>query len=81
MPPGDLTREELIDLVERIMNAEGDTQAEADRLVARFEDAVVHPEASGLIFWPDEHFGGEPTAEEVVDRALEYRPIELGPAD
>ncbi|WP_307721561.1 e9imm peptide [Embleya hyalina] len=29
---------------------------------------------SGLIFWPE---GPEPTAEEVVDKALEYRPFAL----
>jgi hypothetical protein len=39
---------------------------------------VPHPEADDLIFYPDRHFGHEPTAEEVVDRALSYRPVEPG---
>jgi hypothetical protein len=46
-------------------------------------DSVAHPEASGLIFWPDRYFdtGHEPTAEEIVDAALAHQPIQLGPAD
>ncbi len=49
----------------------------------RFDDSVAHPEASGLIFWSDRCFdtGHKPTAEEIVDAALAYQPIQLGPAD
>ena len=72
-----MDRDELIELVERIMRAEGADEAEADALVDRFEASVPHPAASDLIFYPDAHFGHEPTAEEVVDRALSYRPLEL----
>jgi colicin immunity protein/pyocin immunity protein len=72
-----MDRDELIELVERIMRAEGADQEEADALVGRFEANVPHPAASDLIFYPDAHFGHEPTAEEVVDRALSYRPLEL----
>ena len=80
MAPGDLSRQELIDLVARIMRAEGATEAEDDRLVALFESSVVHPQATDLIFHPHEHFGhDDPSPEEVVDAALAYRPIELGP--
>ena len=86
MAPGDLSREELIVLVERIMRGDGATEEEGDRLVALFEESVVHPDALDLIFYPHEHFGEEyrqrsPSAEQVVDAALAYKPIELGPGD
>lgn len=72
-----LSRDELIDLVRRAMSAEGRTQEEADDLVDVFVASVPHPEAGDLIFYPRQHFGREPTTEEVVDRALSYRPIAL----
>jgi len=77
-----MTRDELIDLVRRIMAAEGDTKEEADALIELFEAHVPRPGASDLIFWP-EHATGERrelTPEEVVDIALEYKPTSLGPA-
>jgi hypothetical protein len=81
--PGDLSREELIALVARIMRAEDDEE-EQDRLVEIFQDSVVHPAASDLIYWPDRvpevpEGRREFTPEEVVDLALAYKPIELGP--
>ena len=42
-----------------------------------FEANVPHPEASDLIFYPDRYFADEPTAEQVVDCALSYRPLQL----
>jgi hypothetical protein len=82
MPPGALTRDELIVLVERIMRVETADEDEEDRLVELFDESVVHPAASDLIFYPARYFaeGHEPSAEEVVDAALAYRPIELGPS-
>jgi Colicin immunity protein / pyocin immunity protein len=82
MPPGALTRDELIGLVERIMRVETADEDDEDRLVDLFEESVVHPAASDLIFHPARYFGEghEPSAEEVVDAALAYRPIELGPS-
>ena len=83
MPPGDLDRAELVELVERIMRAETAGESGEDRLLQRFEDSVAHPAASDLIFHPDRHFGEEyrsraPTAEQVVDAALAYKPVQLG---
>lgn len=81
MAPGDLSRDELIALVARIMRAEAD-EAEEDRLVALFDDSVAHPSATDLIFYPQKYFKhDEPTPEEIVDAALAYRPIQLGPGD
>lgn len=72
-----MTRDELIELVRLIMAGAGGSQEEADRLVDVFVANVPHPEADDLIFYPEKAFGREPTAEEVVDRALSYEPIAL----
>ena len=74
-----LDRDQLIGLVQRIMCADAATEIEHQRLIELFEDRVPHPEASDLIYYPDRHFDGEPTPEQVVDAALAYRAIELGP--
>lgn len=76
-PEGWMSRDELIDLVRRIMAAEGESQEEADDLVDLFADNVPHPEAEDLIFYPEKHFGREPTPGEVVYRALSYKPLQL----
>ncbi|MFI1968094.1 hypothetical protein BLA24_21155 [Streptomyces cinnamoneus] len=68
-----MTREELIQLVERIMAGEGETEAEHDELVHTLERNVIHPAVTDLIY----HTRPELTAEEVVDRALAYKPIAL----
>jgi hypothetical protein len=72
-----MERGALIDLVGRIMRAEGADEAEVDRLIDDFEDQVLMPGASALIFYPDGHFDHEPSAEEIVAKALSYRPIQL----
>lgn len=72
-----MTRAELVALVRRIQTDDFADEAEADAALDAFAAAVPHPEASGLIFWPADHFDHEPTAEEVVDAALAHRPIEL----
>ncbi|MFE5795047.1 bacteriocin immunity protein [Streptomyces sp. NPDC056503] len=67
-----LNREELIRLVEEIMHFEGSEEDE-DLLVEKLKENVLHPRVMDLIFHP-EH--GEPTAEQVIDAALSYKPIE-----
>lgn len=53
MAPGDLSRQELIELVKRIMAVNASTtEKEDDRLVQLFRDNVTHPEATDLIFYP-----------------------------
>lgn len=70
-------RERLIGIVQRIMDGAYSSDEEADSLVAEFGAADPHPRASDLIFWPSDEFNHEPTAAEVVDRALTYRSIGL----
>lgn len=81
MPLGDLSRDELIRVVRRLQSELAD-EGEEDRLVALFNESVPHPRASDLIFYPEREFeedrrDGERTAEEIVDRALAYKAIEL----
>ncbi|MFI6678176.1 bacteriocin immunity protein [Kribbella sp. NPDC050470] len=77
MSPPPSERAELIRIVHRIMTGDYTSEEEVDRLVADFQAAVPHPRATGLIFWPRDEFDHDPTPEEVVDRALAYRAIEL----
>ncbi|MBM7789142.1 bacteriocin immunity protein [Tenggerimyces flavus] len=70
-------RDRLIALVRRLISGDYQSEAEADNDVAAFEAAVPHPNASGLIYYWDEEFDHEPSAEEVVERAVAYRPTEL----
>lgn len=80
MPLGDLSRAELIDIVRRIRSAQ-ETEEEEHRLVTLFEESIPHPGGTDLIFYPDGVFGPQsshrPTDEEIVDRALAYKAIEL----
>lgn len=64
-------------LVQRIMDGNYGTDDEVERLVAESEAGVLRPGASDLIFYWQDEFDHEPTAAEVVERGLAYRPIEL----
>lgn len=65
-----MTREELISLVEKIMKCQG-TEKEIDEMIELLEENVIDPEVSNYIFYE------ENTPEEVVDKALAYKPIIL----
>lgn len=67
-----MTRNELLMLVQRIMDG-ADSEEEHDELIELLEKSVLHPRVLDLIYHPER----EPTAGEVVDRALAYRPIVL----
>jgi uncharacterized protein YukJ len=65
-----MTREELIDLVKKIMAVQG-TEEEIHQMVELFMKNVPDPSASDYIFhrnW---------TPEQIVDKALSYKPIQL----
>lgn len=70
-------RPRLIELVTRLQAGDYASEADADHDAEAFQAAVLHPAALGLVFWPDREFDHEPTPDEVVDRALAYRPIAL----
>lgn len=69
-----MTREALVELVRRVMAAEG-TDAEIVRWAAEVSRHVPHPGWTELIYHPDSD--PEATAESVVDAALAYQPIRL----
>lgn len=66
----DLSREELIKLVDQIKSGDG-TEEEIDSLIDLLMENVPDPQVSNLIFYDD-----LPSAE-IVDRALDYKPIQL----
>lgn len=63
-------REELVELVRKIKNAEG-TEEELDEMLELLERSVPHPEVSDLIFWDERNLNPE----EIVEEALNYQPI------
>ena len=67
-----LTRPEMVALIRRLQNGEGD-DAEASGWLEALERSVPDPHISDLIFFCDE----ELTAEQIIDRVNQYRPIEL----
>ncbi|MGW3580591.1 e9imm peptide [Streptomyces rubiginosohelvolus] len=73
---GGMSREEALLLVRRLLNdTDGTSEAEADEILGALERGLACPHISDYIYWslPD----SDPTPEEIVDRALAYRPIAL----
>jgi hypothetical protein len=70
-----LSRGQMIELVKKIQQADG-TLEEIDAWLLLIERNVPHPTLSDLIYGSAEDL----SAEEIVDRALAYKPILLGPA-
>lgn len=66
------SREELIRMVQQLIDATL-PEAEEDRLVDELKSSVRHPRVTDLIHYNDPKLTGE----EVVDKALAYRPVEL----
>ena len=65
-----MSREDLIELVDKIMRCEG-TEEEQDELLELLERNILDPEVSNYIFFEDN------TPEEVVEKALAYKPLIL----
>lgn len=77
-----MTREELIHLGYQIIEEMDDDYQE--ELMERFDRNVPHPEGSSLFFYPENYNARtmdissyNPTVEEVVDKCLTYKAIEL----
>lgn len=66
------SREELVRMVQLLIDARL-PEEEEDRIVDELKSSVLHPRVTDLIYYNNPKL----TAEEVVDRALAYRPIEL----
>lgn len=72
-----LDRAAVTALIARLMAGDYTDGDELDRDSERLRSNVPHPDVLGLIFHPDRYLDEEPTADEVVERALAYRAIEL----
>jgi hypothetical protein len=68
----DITRDELVEIVRRIIDADSDT----DYYVLLLTTNVVHPRVTDLIFWPPPELE-DASPERIVDTALSYRPVAL----
>jgi Colicin immunity protein / pyocin immunity protein len=66
-----MTKKDLIEIVNAIKSIEGKTEEDIDRLIEIFRKNVPHPAPTDLIYYEDL------TNEEVVDKALSYRPLLL----
>lgn len=66
-----LNKEELIELVKLICNANFDNEHEYDYALELFMINVPDPEASDLIFYHKPKL----TPEEIVEKALSYKPL------
>lgn len=78
-----MKREELIELGYKIVNCEG-SEDEIDELMELFDENVPHPDGANLFFYPENYNARKddisqynPTVEEVVDKALSYKAIQL----
>jgi hypothetical protein len=65
-----MDRNELIKLVEKILDCEG-TEEEVDEMIFKLEQNVIDPDISDYIYYDDL------TPEQIVDKALAYKPILL----
>ncbi|MGO4461121.1 hypothetical protein AB4039_28100 [Streptomyces sp. M-16] len=68
----DITRDELVEIVRRLLTA----APESDHHLRLLQANVSHPRVAGLLFDPPDHLRGA-SAEQIVDEALKYRPIAL----
>ena len=66
-----MTREELVEITKQIINVGNKTEEEIDQLLNVLEKNVPDPEVSDLIYF------NELSPEQIVDKALSYKPIQL----
>ncbi|MEY2248460.1 hypothetical protein AB8A21_36980 [Streptomyces sp. BF23-18] len=68
----DITRDELVEIVRRLLTV----SPESDYYLLLLEANVSHPRVIDLIFHPSDDLQ-DASAEQIVDAALKYRPIAL----
>ena len=66
-----LTREQIIEIVSKLQKCEYSSEQEMDRALAELQNGVLDPDISNYIYWD------ELTPEEVADKALSYKTIQL----
>jgi hypothetical protein len=67
-----LSKEQLIALVNKIVEAQG-TEEAVDSWIEQLKANVPHPSVTDLIYYSDPPL----TPEEVIEKALSYEPIKL----
>ncbi|MER5763885.1 hypothetical protein [Streptomyces sp. NPDC002082] len=67
-----ITRDELVEIVRRLLTA----SPESNHYLRLLEANVSHPRVRDLVFHPSDKLQGA-SAEQIVDEALKYRPIAL----
>lgn len=65
-----MNRDELIELVGKIMNCDGSEQ-EIDEMTCLLTQNIIDPQVTNYIYFENL------TPEQVVDNALSYKPIQL----
>lgn len=78
-----MSRKELINLGRKIVEAKG-TESELNGLIVLFDNNVPHPNGSNLLYYPENYNARRddiskynPTVEEIVDKCLSYKAIQL----
>ena len=66
-----MKKADLIKLVTEIKEVKGKTEKEIDALIEVLKSNVPHPEVTDLIYFDDL------TPKEIVEKALNYKPISL----
>ncbi|NDV95701.1 hypothetical protein D0T84_12360 [Dysgonomonas sp. 521] len=66
-----MTRKELIQLVEQILDVEKYSEKQLDDMLELLHRNVPHPAVANLIYYDNL------SPEEIVDKALDYKPIQL----
>ncbi|HAA15350.1 MAG TPA: hypothetical protein DCE41_28095 [Cytophagales bacterium] len=70
----DITKEELVEVVQRISNADENVHFYLELL----DQNLPHPRISNLIYWPNEEgLSDDVTAEQIVEIAMQYKPMQL----
>ncbi|MGG4341899.1 bacteriocin immunity protein [Paenibacillus lautus] len=67
-----LTKAQILDLVTKLYNGEG-SEEEVGEWIDLLQRNLPHPDISNLIFWPEVDL----IPEEIVEKALNYKPIIL----
>ncbi|MGW2744083.1 hypothetical protein [Streptomyces sp. NPDC001450] len=72
----DVTREELTEIVRRILAGCASGDPDTDHYLLVLQTNVAHPRAANLLFHPPAHLADAPP-ERIVEELLAYRPIAL----
>ncbi|MGW2702952.1 bacteriocin immunity protein [Streptomyces sp. NPDC001340] len=72
----DVTREELVEIVRRILAGCASGDPDTDYYLSVLRTNVTHPRAADLLFHPPTHLADAPP-ERIVEELLAYRPIAL----